>query len=151
CGIKGREPGSGPDQAPFLGECPYRGLEVFDEPHAQFFFGREALTEWVLDALRRKPSGAENRFLAVLRASGRGKASLARAGLVSALRRGELDGSGDWPITITRPGPDPLESLAVALTSVGVAEPSPDAIQRLMAAFRDDERTLHQAVRLALR
>jgi hypothetical protein len=151
CGIQGREPGSTPDQAPFRGECPYRGLEVFGEEHARFFFGREALTEWLINALRPSPSGQENRFLAILGASGSGKSSLARAGLMPALRRSDLDGSSEWPTCVLRPGFDPLESLAVALSSIDEAEPSPIAIQGLLAAFRADERTLHQAVRLALR
>ena len=81
---------SGPDSdsAAFEGVCPYRGLEVFDVEHAPFFFGREALTEWLVIALRAPPSGQENRFLAILGASGSGKSSLARAGLVAALKRG---------------------------------------------------------------
>ena len=66
CGIRGEEPGAGSDAAPFAGECPYRGLEVFDVEHAPFFFGREALTEWLVVALRPTPSGQENRFLAIL-------------------------------------------------------------------------------------
>jgi hypothetical protein len=39
--IKGKPPG--PDGAHDRAEdtCPYQGLEVFDEEHAEFFFGRE--------------------------------------------------------------------------------------------------------------
>jgi hypothetical protein len=88
CGIRGVEPGAGPGGAAFEGICPYRGLEVFDVAHAPFFFGREALTEWLVVKLRPAPDGQENRFLAILGASGSGKSSLARAGLVAALQRG---------------------------------------------------------------
>ena len=77
CGIKGIEPG-GP--AVFEGKNPYRGLELFDVEHSPLFFGREALTEWLLGALKRKPSGVENRFQAIVGASGSGKSSLARWG-----------------------------------------------------------------------
>ena len=67
-------------------ECPFRGLEVFDEDHAEFFFGREALTPHLVDQLR------EDRFLAVLGPSGSGKSSVVRAGLVPQVRRGVLPG-----------------------------------------------------------
>ena len=104
--------------AVFEGQNPYRGLELFDVEHAPLFFGREALTEWLLDALRRKPSGAENRFLAIVGASGSGKSSLARAGLLAALKDGKLDGSAAWPRAICRPGAEPFFNLANALKGV---------------------------------
>jgi WD40 repeat protein len=52
---------------------PYRGLEPFEPEHAQFFFGREVLTEILVEQLR------QERFLAVLGASGSGKSSVVRA------------------------------------------------------------------------
>ena len=55
---------------------PFRGLEVFDEDHAEFFFGRDALTQQLVEQLR------EDRFLAVIGRSGSGKSSVVRAGLV---------------------------------------------------------------------
>ena len=126
CGIRGIEPGAGPDGAAFAGQSPYRGLELFDVQHAPLFFGREALTEWLLDALKRKPFGATSRFLAVLGASGSGKSSLARAGLLAALRSGKLDGSAAWPQAICRPGAEPMLSLANSLTTIapGTVAPS---------------------------
>ena len=146
CGIRGLAPGPAPGEAVYAGECPYRGLRFFDVQHAPFFFGREALTEWLLNELR-----GDNRFLAVVGPSGSGKSSLARAGLVAALERGEIEGSETWPIAICRPGPDPLESLAVALGNVpGVAQ-TPSAIRDLMRDLREDERMLHLTARLALR
>ncbi len=56
--------------------CPYRGLEVFEEEHAEFFFGRDADVQRLVEKLK------GTRFLAVLGASGSGKSSLVRAGLV---------------------------------------------------------------------
>jgi hypothetical protein len=138
-GIRGVEPGPGPGQAVYEGECPYRGLQFFDVEHAPFFFGREALTGWLLNELR------DNRFLAIIGPSGSGKSSLARAGLVAALTRGELPGSDHWPVAICRPGPDPLESLAVAFSSCT------DDVLALADQLREDERRLHVTARVALR
>ncbi len=146
CGIRGLEPGPGPGQATYAGVLPYRGLQVFDVGDAPFFFGREARTEWLLDAIRpdRRP---ENRFLGIIGPSGSGKSSLARAGLLAALQRGALHGSQDWPMVILRPGVDPLESLVAAL---GVARTAAEMSQEVREV-RSSERALHQATRLRLR
>ncbi|MBV8266649.1 MAG: tetratricopeptide repeat protein [Planctomycetaceae bacterium] len=165
CGIRGEEPGPGPGGAPSkavppgpgpgsaLEGVPYRGLEVFDVEHAGFFFGREALTEWLVVALRPTPGGQENRFLAILGASGSGKSSLARAGLVASLKRGALDGSGDWPIVILKPGRNPTESLALALAALpdgaSLIKDTRDLLN--IKAFGDDQKSLHYFARLALR
>ena len=85
------------------------------------------------------------------RRSGSGESSLARAGLVAALERGAIDGSGDWPIVILKPGRDPIESLAVAMAGLDGTRPSPVAVQGLMAALCSAESTLHLTARLALR
>jgi TIR domain len=151
CGIRGVEPGAGPTQALVVGECPYRGLESFDVAHARLFFGRERLTQELVFKLRPSPAGEENRFLAVLGASGSGKSSLAKAGLIPALKRGELDGSADWPVAVFKPEHDPLESLAVALAGLDGSKPSAIAIQGVMSALRAEENTLHLTTRLALR
>src|SRR6266568_1869599 len=55
--------------------CPYRGLSAFREEDEQYFFGREAFTQQLVDAARRKP------LLAVVGASGSGKSSVVFAGL----------------------------------------------------------------------
>src|SRR6516225_4634409 len=119
CGIRGVEPGLGPGQAIHESQCPYRGLRVFDVNDAAFFFGREALIQWLLNELRPATEGQPvNRFLAIVGASGSGKSSVARAGLVAALKHDGISGSSRWPIAIFRPGADPVESLAVALSKV---------------------------------
>ena len=91
CGIRGLAPGPGPGQAIFEGECPYRGLQVFEEKHARFFFGREAQVDWLLSH-RLAPmaeSSHATRFQAILGPSGSGKSSLALAGLIPALKGGK--------------------------------------------------------------
>ncbi len=129
-----------------IGQCPYRGLEFFDEAHSRFFFGREALTKRLLDALRPAPRpGRENRFLAIIGPTGCGKSSLARAGLVPALRRGGIDDSNQWRIVILRPGYHPAESLAVALAGLpGGASLIQDTRKLLnIQEFGNDEKSLH--------
>jgi hypothetical protein len=84
--------GQGPRWA---GGCPYRGLLPFTEDQAGVFYGRERLTAELAGRLSR-PGGAE--MVIVTGASGAGKSSLLRAGLLPALARGlQLPGSQDWP------------------------------------------------------
>lgn len=52
CGVRGIEPDTGLGQAVYEGQCPYRGLRVFDVGDAGFFFGREALLQWLLNEVR---------------------------------------------------------------------------------------------------
>jgi hypothetical protein len=151
CGIRGIEPGTSPGQVIYEGQCPYRGLRVFDVDDAPFFFGREALVQWLLNGLRPAfESQPVNRFLAIVGASGSGKSSLARAGLVAALKRDAISGGGHCPIAICRPGPDPLESLAVALSRALNVAQSVMALDELVKAFQNNEKTLHLITRKSL-
>ena len=59
--------------------CPYRGLLHFREEDAPFFFGREAAIEGLVEGIKHHP------FLALVGASGSGKSSVVRAGLVPRL------------------------------------------------------------------
>lgn len=105
------------EDAPGLGLCPYKGLSYFDEADADLFVGREALTTKLTErvlALTSSGSSHEMCFLAVVGASGCGKSSLVRAGLIPALRWNK--GSADWQIYVFTPSAHPLESLASALT-----------------------------------
>ncbi|HEX8990846.1 MAG TPA: AAA family ATPase, partial [Anaerolineales bacterium] len=105
------------EDAPASGSCPYKGLNYFDEPDADLFVGRESLTaklEQRVLALARGHTPDAMRFLAVVGASGSGKSSLVRAGLVPALRWNHA--SADWPVHVITPAAHPLESLATSLT-----------------------------------
>jgi WD40 repeat protein len=93
------------------GVCPYKGLSYFDfnEEDPKYFYGRTALTDQLLEKVR------EGNFLAVLGASGSGKSSVVRAGLLHQLKLGQrLGGTDEWVIKIFRPGEHPLDSLALA-------------------------------------
>ncbi len=86
--------------------CPYLGLETFTAETARFFFGREALTEKLVSALR---GGC--RFLGVFGPSGSGKSSVVQAGLLTKLEGGLFAG---WKQIIIRPADQPFEQLKTA-------------------------------------
>lgn len=96
---------------------PYKGLHAFSELDAQDFFGRDALTEELVHAVK------EHRLVAVVGPSGIGKSSVVRAGLIPALRAGALSGSREWVITDMFPGSYPFEELEAALLRVAVERP----------------------------
>ena len=95
--------------------APYPGLRPFQPQEAPIFFGRARQTNEMLKRLERQ------RFLAVVGASGSGKSSLVRAGLLPALQDGYLRGvSGDWRFVIARPGVDPFGNLADAFCRAAI-------------------------------
>lgn len=67
----------------------YRGLQSLDEQDAAIFFGRDALITKGLDTIRRIRNGSTGRVFAILGASGAGKSSFLKAGLVARLKRDE--------------------------------------------------------------
>jgi len=77
--------------------CPYLGLSGYTEQDAALFVGRERLTSMVAGRL------ADQSVVVVTGASGVGKSSLIRAGLVPALRSGALPGSSAWRIEVCTP------------------------------------------------
>jgi energy-coupling factor transporter ATP-binding protein EcfA2 len=107
----------------FKNECPYRSLAYFTErpEDAQVFYGRTKLTQDLVKLVRDK-----ERLIAVFGASGSGKSSLLRAGLLYQLKLGqEIAGSNNWvyvkPFT---PTDDPVTKLQEALGEINLSLPS---------------------------
>ena len=93
---------------------PYPGLPAFEEADAAVFFGRENEIRDALDALGRQRRFGGSKFMLLLGASGSGKSSLLRAGILPRLRRNR----SQW--IIVRPFRAlgrPFESLAYALAA----------------------------------
>ncbi|NEQ54137.1 MAG: NACHT domain-containing protein, partial [Leptolyngbya sp. SIO3F4] len=94
-----------------LNFCPYRGIQPFEEKHADYYFGRETLIQNILQTLQ------QSNLCALVGASGSGKTSLLRAGIMPHLTLGkEIPGSETWLIRYITPGSQPLKSLATAFT-----------------------------------
>ncbi|MFG2364834.1 helix-turn-helix domain-containing protein [Streptomyces mirabilis] len=88
------------------GEPPYRGLARFEPGDSSRFFGRDKLTSDVLELAGRR------RFAAVFGASGSGKSSLLRAGLIPALRDTQDVALRPAAIRILTPGQLPARTHA---------------------------------------
>jgi WD40 repeat protein len=151
CGIKGIPPGRRPGTAIPEGECPYLGLKTFQPEDASLFFGRYAKTQELLYRLANGfGTPKEERFLALIGASGSGKSSLALAGLIPALRRGELPESAHWLLVRCRPGARPWESLQIALAHDPQVAAHSAALPALIACEEDEQRRLHLIAQLVL-
>jgi WD40 repeat protein len=115
--LPARAPGAADNQpAASPAVPPYPGMRPFESRDAKWFFGREELTAHLINRLAEQVSARAPLF--VLGPSGAGKSSLLRAGLIPALRRGELPvrGSRGWPrVVLDRPGAQPLAALAQAM------------------------------------
>ncbi|MEV0976492.1 helix-turn-helix domain-containing protein [Streptomyces sp. NPDC049915] len=119
--------------------CPYVGLSAFQPEDADRFFGRERLTDDLVARVRAA------RFFAVFGASGSGKSSLLRAGLIPRLRGGDAVGGPGLPVLLFTPGAHPLEECAARLSAFAGGTAS--ALHRELST---DSRSLHQAVLQAL-
>ncbi|MFF5288570.1 nSTAND1 domain-containing NTPase [Paractinoplanes globisporus] len=103
---------------PTRGIPPYPGLASFDIGDAPFFHGRERLVRTLLGRLDEHLLGGPP--LVVVGASGAGKSSLLRAGLLPLVAADGLgDGSGAWPWVLITPGATPLATLRAALVHGG--------------------------------
>jgi WD40 repeat protein/DNA-binding SARP family transcriptional activator len=155
---------------PAPGEAPFKGLQYFDVGDANLFFGREALTARLVGHIREmaaasvgasrsdKQGSLDDRegsplqegccFLAVVGASGSGKSSVVRAGVVPALLSGKPladgtlppEGSPGWHIHVFTPTAHPLESLAVSLMR---ETRSVSDTAKLMDDLAQEPRSLH--------
>lgn len=101
-------------EPPAPGEPPFKGLEFFDEADASLFFGREQLVEKLAQTIQ-----AQHFLAVVIGASGSGKSSVVRAGLIPALKQKSEEGGArgeSWHVFVMTPTAHPLEALATTLT-----------------------------------
>ena len=96
---------------------PYPGLEPFQETDAAVYFGRDSEIDEVIAVLNRRRRNNAHGFILILGASGCGKSSLVRAGVLPRLRRAEgHDGRRmAWVIMPPVMGGRGLDGLALAL------------------------------------
>ncbi|MET7738129.1 hypothetical protein ABZT02_43620 [Streptomyces sp. NPDC005402] len=85
-------------------EPPYRGLARFEPADRHLFFGRERMVEQLRQLVR------DHRFAVLFGASGSGKSSLLRAGLIPALRDEIARDSGPAVLRVLTPGPRPAQT-----------------------------------------
>ncbi|MEU0137156.1 AAA family ATPase [Streptomyces sp. NPDC006296] len=118
---------AGPDPS---GPAPYTGLAAYRPEQSTWFFGRESVVEDLVGRVR------DGRFVAVFGASGAGKSSVLRAGLLARLQDG-----GAHTVLVT-PGSSPMEELAVQL-----ARPARTTPGRLYQELVDAPENLHRTLR----
>jgi WD40 repeat protein/energy-coupling factor transporter ATP-binding protein EcfA2 len=96
--------------------CPYKGLLAFSKEDANFFYGRDTLIQEIVSQLK------NTSFLAVVGASGSGKSSVVKAGVLPQLetkglysdRIGQLQLCQTW---VMRPGSNPIAALVNSIAS----------------------------------
>ena len=116
---------------PEPGLPPFKGLQYFDEADMGIFFGRTALMARLvahISAMAANRPGEQTAvsgaMLAIVGASGSGKSSVVRAGLIPTLKGISTalgsqplpPGSANWLYHILTPTDHPLEALAMSLT-----------------------------------
>ncbi|MCA1782544.1 MAG: AAA family ATPase [Intrasporangiaceae bacterium] len=82
---------------------PYPGLRAYQSGDAETFFGRDQATQALLTTFHRSHRESDLPIVVVTGASGSGKSSLLRAGLMPSLE--------DWDIAVIEPGADPIAQL----------------------------------------
>lgn len=136
---------------------PYPGLRAFERYESLVFFGREQQVDELLTRLK------QHHFLAVIGASGSGKSSLVKAGLLPGLEKGYMGEAGSsWSIAEMRPGNQPFVRLAEALledkafrvawnpsTTIPENQASSGETAFLTAELRRGALSLHEILRLS--
>lgn len=122
-------------ELPLEEQGPFRGLGRFEGDDRDVYFGRTAEVAAALEVLRGRG------LLTVVGASGSGKSSFARAGVLPAVADGGLGGwPAQWDVAVTSPGLDGHASLVAALEPFvpGAADLAPDALVEALVIRADD-------------
>lgn len=118
--------------------CPYQGLTAFQPEQAEWFFGRVLLIERLVGRVERLP------LIGVFGASGSGKSSLLRAGLLGTIA-GDRRLAGRWRTMLMTPTEHPVRALSEQLAKL-----SGDDAEGLLSALESDRATLDITVRATL-
>lgn len=121
------------------GPAPYVGLAAFQTSDADLFFGRERVVDDLAERIR------DRRFIGVFGASGSGKSSVLRAGLIARAQTRGLFGAGPQQTVLFTPGARPSEECAVHLAAL-IGE----SATALREEFDADPTNLHVRIRQAL-
>jgi hypothetical protein len=130
-----------------LRPTPFPGLASFgdDDADAALFYGRSREIAEVLEELRKVRAERDLRPLVILGASGAGKSSLLKAGVIPRLRR---EAPAWLPLRAFRPGADPLlnfaEALARSIANFGEVEAHGVIRDRLFDAWSTAERDANE-------
>jgi GTPase SAR1 family protein len=133
--------------APPLDESknPYRGLKSFEEEHSKIFFGRSELVEKLQEFVEINP------LTVVLGASGSGKSSLVKAGLIPKLKQETKSTNNKWCILPPiRPGETPFQPLNQALASAELTTIEPYNKQKNLAQSIDIWAKKHSNTKLLI-
>lgn len=115
--------------------CPYQGLMSFQPEQAEWFFGRSELVDRVLNRVERLP------LICLVGASGSGKSSLLRAGLLGTVAA-DRRAAQRWQTMLMTPTEHPLEAL-----SAKVAKLSGQDVEQVREELAEDPAVLDIAVR----
>lgn len=115
---------------------PYPGLQAFDRDDAGMYFGREREVQAVLEKLNQRQRLPGPRLALIVGASGSGKSSLVRAGVLPRLAHD----AAAWIVCEPfRPQGDPVERCAAALEQTLQRLGKPAGWREIAATLRADE------------
>lgn len=127
--------GGAPVRGSVAQPCPYQGLAAFQPEDAAWFFGRAEMAGRLRERVERLP------LVGLFGASGSGKSSLLRAGLVGALEA-DRGAASRWRTILMTPTAHPLEELSDRLAKLSDGDAA-----RLSEELTADPAALDIAVR----
>jgi hypothetical protein len=121
-------------------KLPYPGLRPFEPEEWSIFFGRETMVDDVIERL------AAQRVVLIHGASGSGKSSLVRAGVMPRLARQHLRHGIKWATCAMRPSGGPLWNLAHEFARLEDRENDLDRVGHIIRMFNQHDATLSSVV-----
>jgi formylglycine-generating enzyme required for sulfatase activity len=119
---------------------PYPGLRPFEAEEWSIFFGRERMIDEVIERL------AEHRLVLIHGASGAGKSSLVRAGVLPKLARQHRRARAPWRTCTMRPSGGPLWNLATELARLESNADNADRVGQIVGQLSRRGATLSAVV-----